>query len=133
MTALNIASKANQAITLPAVLVATYANNSDTKTPITINYEDVDTLKTGDKALVEFLCENESPIHGFEHVIGKLLEAYPSLQGENENYVGQSWQIAAELCRNRFCRSENGSPVQLYFLPRISSLSREHYSNWTLI
>lgn len=129
MTTLNIASKASQAITLPAVLVATYANNSNTKTPITINYEDVNNLKTGDKALVELLCENESPVYGFELVIGKLLEAYPFLQGENENYVGQPWRIAAELCRNRFCRSKNGSLVHLYFLPRISSLLREHYSN----
>lgn len=87
MANLNIASKANQAITLPALLVASYAKELDSKTEITIKFEEVDTLDSGDKAHIELIVGKDAPTYGFEQVISKLLVAYPFLQEKNQSLV----------------------------------------------
>lgn len=89
MTTLNIASKASQATTLPVLLVASYANESDPNASITVKFNEVDTLKSGDGASVELILGNDSPTYGSEKVIEDILVAYPFLQGKHENLVGQ--------------------------------------------
>lgn len=89
MTTLNIASKANQATTLPVLLVASYAVESDPNASITVKFNEVDTLKSGDGASVELILGNDSPIYGSEKVIENILAAYPFLQGKHENLVGR--------------------------------------------
>lgn len=89
MATLNIASKANQVTTLPALLVATYANESDPNVSITVKFVEADTLKSGDGASVELLLGNDSSTYGSEKVIENILVAYPFIQGKHENLVGQ--------------------------------------------
>lgn len=89
MATLNIASKANQATTLPVVLAASYANQSDPNASITVKFDEVDILKSGDGASVELILGTDSPIYGSEKVIETILVAYPFLQGKHENLVGR--------------------------------------------
>ena len=87
MSNLNIASKANQAVTLPALLVASYVKELDSDTEITIKFEEVDALDSGDKAHIELIVRRDAPTYGSEQVISKLLVAYPFLQEKNESLV----------------------------------------------
>lgn len=91
MATLNIASKANQAATLPALLVASYANESDSNASITVKYDEVDTLKSGQGASVELILGNDSPTYDSKKVIEDILVAYPFIQGKHENLVGDSF------------------------------------------
>lgn len=87
MANLNIASKSNQAITLPVLLIASYAKELNSNTKITIKFEEVDTLDSGDDAQIELILGNDAPIYGVEQVINKLLVAYPFLQEKNQSLV----------------------------------------------
>ena len=86
MATLNIASKANQATTVPALVVAQYVKEADPNASISINFEEVEELRSGDKAAVELIVGSASS-YGFEHAIGGLVEAYPYLRGKNEKNV----------------------------------------------
>lgn len=88
MATLNIASKANQATTFPALLVAHYAKEVDPNSSINVNFEEVDTLKAQENATVEITVGTGTPAYGSEKVIGVLVEAYPFLQGKNDTFVG---------------------------------------------
>ena len=92
MSKLNIASKADQSSTLPAVLIATYAKKCDNTAIVTINFEDVDTLKTNNKASVEFSQGNGTSIYGSMEAIAELISAHPALQGRNESIVSADHQ-----------------------------------------
>lgn len=87
MSTINIASKANQAITLPVVLVAQYAKESDPNTSININFEEIEALKSGDHAAVELMIGSGTSTYGFESVISGLIQTYPFFQGKNEKAV----------------------------------------------
>lgn len=93
MAVLHIASKANQATTFPALLVAHYAKEADPNSSINVNFDEVDTLKAGDNATVEIVVGSETSTYGCEKVIGGLVEAYPFLQGKHDALVGS--------CQNR--------------------------------
>ena len=88
MAALTIASKANQATTFPALLVAHNAKEADSKASITVNFEEVDTLKAENKPTVEIVVGSGTSTYGSEKVIEVLIEAYPFLQGKNSPLVG---------------------------------------------
>lgn len=87
MTTLNIASKANQATTIPALLIATYAKESDSNATVKVNFEDVDILKSGDKASVELVQGSSASTYGCENVVGELLSTFPFLQGKHVDLV----------------------------------------------
>lgn len=87
MSTLNIASKANQATTLPAVLVAQYAKESDPKVSVNVNFEEVEALKIGQQAAVELVVGSGTSTYGSEQVINGLIQLYPFLQGKNEGLV----------------------------------------------
>ena len=91
MTSLTIASKANQAITLPIVVIAQYAIDTGSKAAIDIKYEEVDTLSSGDKAIVEVEVGSEPSKYGFKPVIESLSAANPFLQGENNHLVNRTF------------------------------------------
>lgn len=89
MATLNVASKANQATTFPALLVAHYAKEADPNSSINVNFEEVDTLKSGDSATVEIVVGSGTSTYGSEEVIDVLIQTYPFLQGRNETLVGR--------------------------------------------
>ena len=88
MATLSIASKANQATTFPALLIAHYAKEADPKSSIDVKFEEVDTLKAGDNATVEIVVGSGTSTYGSEKVINGLVEAYPFLQGKHDALVG---------------------------------------------
>ena len=87
MATLNIASKANQATTFPALMVAHYAKEADPKSSINVKLEEVDALKAGDNATVEFVVGSGTSTYGSEKVINCLVEAYPFLQSKHDTLV----------------------------------------------
>jgi hypothetical protein len=87
MSTINVASKANQAITLPIVLVAQYANESDLDPSISVSFEEVEALKPGDQAVVELVDGSSTSTYGFEQVMNGLIQKYSCLQGQNEKAV----------------------------------------------
>ena len=87
MATLTVASKANQASTLPALLVATFAKESDPNVSMNVNFEDVDVLKSDSLASVELTRENLSSVYSCEKVINELLSFYPFLQGKTTKLV----------------------------------------------
>lgn len=87
MATLNIATRANQASTLPVLLVAQYAKECDQKVSIKVNFEDVNTLKSGDNASVELIERSGVSSFGYVRAIHGLISMHPLLQGRNENIV----------------------------------------------
>ena len=87
MATLKLATKANQASTLPALLVATFAKESESNASITVNFEDVDFLKSDNSASVELSRENLPSVYSSEKVISELLSIYPFLQGNTTKLV----------------------------------------------
>ena len=87
MTTLNIASKANQATTLPALLVVAQVNELDPNASISVNFEEVEALRHTKGEAVELIVGSDSPIYSSEKIITHLIESYPTLQGPNETRV----------------------------------------------
>ena len=83
MASVVVASKANQATTLPAVLIAQYAAESDPNANIQIKYEEVDRLKAGDDAAIEVTIGTEPSKYGSHDAIKSLSVVYPFLKGKN--------------------------------------------------
>ena len=94
MATLNIASKANQATTFPALMVAHYAKEADPNSSINVNFEEVDTLKAADNATVEVVVGTGTSTYGSENVIDSLVEAYPFLQGKHDTLVSHIENLA---------------------------------------
>ena len=88
MATLNIASKANQATTFPALLAAHYVNEADPNSSVKVNFEEVDTLKTEDNLTVEIVVGSGTSTYGSEKVIDCLVETYPFLRGNHDASVG---------------------------------------------
>ena len=104
MASLHIASKANQATSIPALLVATLANHKDPHASITINFQDAETLKSGGKEAVELVPKSGASIHGSETVVSYLAKSYSRVsvdpspaQKERENHVSSSSRALREL------------------------------------
>jgi len=96
MKTLNIASKANQAGTLPALLIANYVNQCDSNAAIEIHFEDIDSLKSDDKSSVELVQGNSASTDGCESVINELLSTFSFLQGNHADLVSALkplWQL----------------------------------------
>ena len=74
MATLRVASKANQAVTLPVVLVAMYAQNVNPKATIEVTYEDADKLPGEGTFVVDYKSASGPTISGEELVLEKLLE-----------------------------------------------------------
>ena len=115
MTTLNVASKANQASTLPALLVAAFVRETNSDATLKINYEDVDILKSGDNASVELVKENNDSICGSKDVIEELLSTYSSLQGKHENLV--SVIKSHLLCEDSFSLDQGMARPSASLLP----------------
>lgn len=102
MATLCIASKANQATILPALLIVTLANETDPNAPIHIEYHEVDGFKSGNAAAVELdlgAVRAESPVYGSEKVVNKIHEAYPLLLDKNKDLVSfySHWVVPSNL------------------------------------
>ena len=89
MTTLNIASKANQATTLPALIIARYAQESDPNASIKTNFEETEALKASGKEVIELAVGSRTSNYGTEHVIRGLVDTYPFLQGKHGNAVSE--------------------------------------------
>lgn len=87
MATLTVACNANQATTLPTLLVASYAKFLDPNASINITFEDVETLHAGD-GVIELTLTKNPPIYGTDKIVGKFFEIHSSLQVKHQNLVG---------------------------------------------
>lgn len=89
MAQLVIATKANPATSLPALLVATSVNESLGRPEIAIRFEEKDVLPAGDGKTVEFTAVGNNAVYGSENVIKELRTTFPFLKGKDEKQVGK--------------------------------------------
>ena len=80
-----VADRANQASTLPALLIATSINESSPT--VDIVHEESDLLKEGDKAVVQLTGSSGSSVFGAENAIKALLSEFPFLKAKDEKAV----------------------------------------------
>ena len=93
MTTLTIASKANQATTLPVLLVASLVKESVPEIAITFKFDEVEVLGSSNSA-VELVVGTGSPVYGFSSCLDKFAQEYPFLSGKHDAHVRQaSWSI----------------------------------------
>jgi glutamyl-tRNA synthetase len=84
MDKLVVAIKANQALTVPAVVLATALNKSEPNERISIQLDNVDLLKGANTAIE--LISGDSTSSGGEAAINKLRASYPSLRSKLVSY-----------------------------------------------
>ena len=87
MAAIFVATKANQATFLPALLVASYVNENDPNAHVAIHLQDVNTLKSGDNATVNLESVKKQSSSGSESVITQLIQAFHVLQTKHTDFV----------------------------------------------
>ena len=87
MASLTIASKANQAITVPVLLVAHYAKESEPSVSLNTSFEDVDILTSNDGAVLELTLQNNAPVYAADSAIKSLVAAYPFMQDRHKDLV----------------------------------------------
>lgn len=85
MAILRIASKANQAASLPALLVISHVNQIIPNANIDIKFEEVEALEDG--TTLQLDMASESSLRGSEKIIESLLQKYPALSGSSEKQV----------------------------------------------
>lgn len=129
MATLNIASKANQATTFPALLVGHYAKKSDPNASINVNFEEVEALKSEKRSVVELVAGSGTSSYGTEEVLSGLVEIFTVLQDKNEKLVGRD--VHYRRCYNdlRFRRSKSGYNAQFRSSRLISSPWKAHCSS----
>lgn len=84
---MNIASKANQATTFPALLVASYAQETSKNGTVNIKFDEVESLKTGEQISVKTVAGTDAPVHGPESAISKLIATFDTLKSKHESLV----------------------------------------------
>ena len=87
MAALIIASKANQATTLPTLLIAARLNETDPNAKINIKFEEADSLQNEGGATLKLITGTSAPILGAEGINARLVSNYGSLHEEPEDLV----------------------------------------------
>lgn len=87
MAALIVASKANQAETLPALLVAELAKQSGQNAKIDIEFKDVEKLAPEKQNVVELTSTGKSPLETSKDVIHGFLQTFNIGQGKIEDSV----------------------------------------------
>ena len=90
MATVRVASEANQATTVPALLVASYANEADPNSSINVKFEEVENLESGNKAVIELVEASNTPVYGSEEIIRTIVAAHPIIQGKDKSLVGYS-------------------------------------------
>ena len=93
MATLTIASKANQAASVPALLVAAWLNELDPNASVRVDFQDAEALKHRRSDAVELRLGAEGPIYGSENVIDSLLHSFSCLQGRDESLVSRYYTI----------------------------------------
>ncbi|PKY03905.1 glutamyl-tRNA synthetase [Aspergillus campestris IBT 28561] len=81
---LTLATRANQALLLPVLLVATSINESRPEPVIQITYEDAAELQQGDKAVVQFTGTSGTPVYGTVNALRELQSSFPYLESKDE-------------------------------------------------
>jgi hypothetical protein len=92
---LSIATQGNQSSTIPALLVASLVNNALGKDAIIVKFEDLETLKKGDKTATSKLVLGAGPpIYGDLQIVKEIVEAYPNaLAGTQQKQVGARFSL----------------------------------------
>ena len=125
---LNLATKANQATTLPSLLIVHYAQESNPNTSIDVKFEEVETLKSDDKASVKFVVGSGVSTYGGEPSIEALTDTYTFLQGKHQELVCFS-DSTGKLPTHVHPRSKNGLVGLHHSIPQSSSLWKDHCMN----
>ncbi|KAL8814480.1 MAG: hypothetical protein Q9223_006298 [Gallowayella weberi] len=94
MSALTVGSKANQAITLPVLLLAQYVNANDPNVNIDIIFEDVDDLF--ENSPLKLNLEEGDNFYSFNEISLKLLARCKSLDGQDSDLLNY-WIVGGRV------------------------------------
>ncbi|KAI9933287.1 hypothetical protein ASPWEDRAFT_53076 [Aspergillus wentii DTO 134E9] len=86
---LSLATRANQALLLPVLFVATSINEARPSPVITITYEDTAVLNEGENAVVQFTGASGTPVFGTQKVIEELRNSFPYLTSKDDKLENQ--------------------------------------------
>lgn len=84
---LTVATRANQALVLPVLLVATSINEARPTPVISITYEDTALLHEGEKAIIQFTGVSGTPAYGTVNAIQELRVNFPFLTSKEGKLV----------------------------------------------
>lgn len=108
---LTVATRANQALVLPVLLVASSINEARPTPVISITYEDTALLHEGEKAVVQFTGASGTPVFGTEKAVEELRSTFPYLSGKDEKLVRvQPYRLFCESDRLTASRKTSGFP-----------------------
>ena len=82
-----LAVKAPQSDLIPALLAATYVERSKPDATLSINFDDVNAVRSGGGAAVELTNVPDGTAAGGEQVLRKLLQIHPELKSRNDAAV----------------------------------------------
>ncbi|KAL8697259.1 MAG: hypothetical protein Q9201_007211 [Fulgogasparrea decipioides] len=114
MATLCIASKANQAKTLPALLVAQYTNECDPNAHIQFTFEDVESLLFEDQCVISFTSAGakDAAIFSGKEILEHLLQTFQALQSKHDGAV-QEWTTRANGLTPTDFKSVEGPLLEL--------------------
>ncbi|KAL9027587.1 MAG: hypothetical protein Q9196_003910 [Gyalolechia fulgens] len=112
MSALTIASKANQAETLPALLVAEYAKQSDPNVKVDICFKDVEQLSSENNSGLELTSTGKPSLENSRDILHSFLENFKTRQGESQESVKEWIDRAGKLASTDF-KSVEGPLLEL--------------------
>ncbi|KAL8935660.1 MAG: hypothetical protein Q9211_004586 [Gyalolechia sp. 1 TL-2023] len=112
MSALTIASKANQAETLPALLVAEYAKQSDPNVKVDICFKDVEQLSSENNSGLELTSTGKPSLENSRDILHSFLENFKTRQGESQQSVKEWIDRAGKLASTDF-KSVEGPLLEL--------------------
>jgi hypothetical protein len=107
MATLTLASKANQASTLPVLVVASYANHADPNANTIINIEDADKLQNGSP--IDYKSAAGESTTASQATIKALIAQHNHLQSSSQNLVSFSrLPLRVPVADNTVKRSMSG-------------------------
>ncbi|KAL8958835.1 MAG: hypothetical protein Q9183_005760, partial [Haloplaca sp. 2 TL-2023] len=112
MASLTIASKANQAITLPPLLLASYVNESNPNAKVNIAFEDVEKLQQEDAsfALTKASSGPSDPI--IKDLTQVLIHTFKALKGKDDDLI-KEWARRADSLAPTDFKSVEGPLLEL--------------------
>ncbi|KAL8866208.1 MAG: hypothetical protein Q9174_006436, partial [Haloplaca sp. 1 TL-2023] len=112
MASLTIASKANQAVTLPPLLLASYANESNPNAKVNIAFEDVEKLQQEDApfALTKANAGSSDPI--IKDLTQVLMHTFKALKGKDDDLI-KEWARRADSLAPTDFKSVEGPLLEL--------------------
>ncbi|KAI9828405.1 MAG: hypothetical protein M1832_002833 [Thelocarpon impressellum] len=112
--ALQVAGKANQSLTLPALLAAAFLKDADKELAVAVSIEDVEALNDSDKDVAVILqLDGAAAISGDIAVVSMLADAFPSILRGKHVQQEDEWVVRASALTSPSFKVVEGPLLEL--------------------